>query len=155
MPSTMMKYMNLLGHWSLTTTITTNRSKCTVLIKCNFLGQHKKKIWIKKKSMTNLSKCITRKIWVFMMIYVPWSKRDSIIPVLEFLSRFANTALLWQKEASDKSSKYDIYWCFRMNLARSTSSPSFEQRHLFGWKIFNSKRNDIALISMYITDTLC
>ena len=45
---------------------------------------------------------------------------------------------------------------FRFELAYSTSIPSLEQKHSSCWKIFKSRRhNDIALMSMYMTDTFC
>ena len=43
----------------------------------------------------------------------------------------------------------------RLDLAYSTSIPSLEQKHSSCWKIFKSRHNDIALMSMYITDTFC
>ena len=68
-----------------------------------------------------------------------------------------NTALLWQKEASDESPKSEkvLYFCFyRLDLAYITSNLSFEQKHPPCWKIFRS-RHDIALMSMYMTDICC
>ena len=44
---------------------------------------------------------------------------------------------------------------FRLDLACSTSIPSLEQKHSPSWQIFKSRHNDIALMWMYITDTLC
>ena len=44
--------------------------------------------------------------------------------------------------------------CFRLDLACSTSIPSLEQKHSSCWKMFTS-RHDIALMSIYITDTFC
>ena len=44
---------------------------------------------------------------------------------------------------------------FRLDLAYSTSVPSLEQKHSSAWKIFKLRYNDIALMSMYITDTFC
>ena len=61
------------------------------------------------------------------------------------------TALLWQKEATDKSSKSEKV----MFLAYSAYIPSLEQTHSSCWKIFKWRYNDIALISMYMADTFC
>ena len=44
---------------------------------------------------------------------------------------------------------------FRLDLACSTSIPSLEQKHSSCWKIFKSRYNDIALMSVYLTDTFC
>ena len=59
-----------------------------------------------------------------------------------------------------KGSKWQIIqiWencVFRLDLAYSTSSPSLEQKHSSCWKILKSRNNDIALMSMYMTDTFC
>ena len=63
-----------------------------------------------------------------------------------------NSALLWQKEVTDKSPKSEKVW---LDLAYSTSIPNLEQKHSSCWKIFKSRHNDIALMSMCITDTFC
>ena len=44
---------------------------------------------------------------------------------------------------------------FRLDLAYCTSIPSLEQKHSSCWKIFKSRYNDIALMSMHMTDTFC
>ena len=44
---------------------------------------------------------------------------------------------------------------FRLGLEYSTSIPSLEQKHSSCWKIFRSRYNDIALMSMYMTDAFC
>ena len=44
---------------------------------------------------------------------------------------------------------------FLLDLAYSTSIPSLEQKHSSCWKIFKSRHHDIALMSMYKTDTFC
>ena len=45
---------------------------------------------------------------------------------------------------------------FRLDfIAYSTSILSLEQKHSSCWKIFTSRHHDIALMSMYMTDTLC
>ena len=59
-----------------------------------------------------------------------------------------------------KGSKWQItkIWencIFRLDLAYSTSNLSLEQKHSSCWKIFKSRHNDIALMSMYRTDTFC
>ena len=59
-----------------------------------------------------------------------------------------------------KGSKWQIthIWesdIFRLDLAFSTFSPSVEQKHSSCWKIFKSRRNDVALMSMYMADTFC
>ena len=42
---------------------------------------------------------------------------------------------------------------FRLDLAYFTSIPSLEQKHSSCWKIFKSRHHNIALMSMYMTDT--
>ena len=59
-----------------------------------------------------------------------------------------------------KGSKWQItqIWesdVFRLDLACSTSIPSFEQKLSSCWEIFMSRHHDIALTSMYMTDTFC
>ena len=59
-----------------------------------------------------------------------------------------------------KGSKWHInqIWesdVFTLDLAYSTSIPSLEQKHSSCWKIFKSRHYDIALMSMYMTDTFC
>ena len=44
---------------------------------------------------------------------------------------------------------------FTLDFYISTSSLSFEQKHSSCWKIFKSRHHDIALMSMYVTDTFC
>ena len=44
---------------------------------------------------------------------------------------------------------------FLLDLAYSTSIPSLEQKHSSCWKIFKSRHHDIAVMSMYKTDTFC
>ena len=61
---------------------------------------------------------------------------------------------------SDKRSNWQItqIWqsdVFRLDLAYSTSIPSLKQKHSSCWKIFKSRYNDTALMSMYKTDTFC
>ena len=67
------------------------------------------------------------------------------------------STLLWQKEVRDKSPKSEkvFFIFFLFFLACSTSSPSFEQKHLSCSKILKSRHRDIALISMYMTNTFC
>ena len=84
-----------------------------------------------------------------------WKCACHVLAGSDIMTSTAYCGLLWQKEASDKSSKSEILMFFRLDLACSTSSPSSEQKHSSCWKIFKSKRNDIALKSMYITDTFC
>ena len=75
--------------------------------------------------------------------------------ILQTLS-LSSSALLWQKEATHKSPKSEkvmfLDWTL---LAYSSSIPSLEQKHSSCWKIFQSRYNDIVLMSMYITDTFC
>ena len=59
-----------------------------------------------------------------------------------------------------KGSKWQItqIWdidVFRLDLACSTSSLSFQQKHSSCWKMFKSRHHDIALMSMKVTDTFC
>ena len=42
---------------------------------------------------------------------------------------------------------------FRLHLAYSTSNPTLEQKHSSCWESLTSRHNDIALMSMYMTDT--
>ena len=46
-------------------------------------------------------------------------------------------------------------YVFRLDLAYSTCIPSLEQKHSSCWKIFKSRHPDIALMSVYMTDTFC
>ena len=55
----------------------------------------------------------------------------------------------------DKSPKPEKVTFYRLDLACSTSTLSLEQKHSSCWKILKSRHNDIALMSMYMTNTFC
>ena len=68
-------------------------------------------------------------------------------------------ALLWQKEQVTNHPNLRK-WIFSFlqkeqdrNLALSTSNPNLEQEHSSCWKIFKSRHNDNALMSVYMTNT--
>ena len=46
----------------------------------------------------------------------------------------------------------DVFW---LDLSCSTSNPSFEQKYSSCWQELKSRHNDIALMSIYMTDTFC
>ena len=88
------------------------------------------------KGISNGTSCL----WVPCLIYSPM--RGSILPY------------------SDKRKQVTILpnlrkWCFRLDLAYSTSIPSLEQKHSSYSKISKSRYNDIALMPMHMTDTFC
>ena len=81
-----------------------------------------------------------------------------------YLSRrlgYRTTISLWLYSPTlTKGSNWQItqIWesdVFTLNLAYSKSIPSLEQKHSSCWKIFKSRYNDIALMSMYMTNTFC
>ena len=91
------------------------------------------------------------KVWLILehnylgMSMTWYTFRDSQIILCLNLTKGSNWQITQIRE-SDVS---------RLDLAYSTSIPSLEQKHSSCWKIFKSRYNDIALISVYLTDTFC
>ena len=84
-----------------------------------------------------------------------WKWKCCFSIFLLFLIRrrlFCPTLTKWSKWQITQIWESDV---FRLVLAYSTSNPSLEQKHSFCWKIIKSRHNDIALMSMYVTDTFC
>ena len=77
------------------------------------------------------------------MFYVQ-AREPQICPTLTKGSKWLITQI-WESDV------------FRLDLAYSTSNPNFEQKHssMILLKEFKSIYNDIALMSMYTTDTFC
>ena len=108
----------------------------TVALTLQKTGNEKRRTKKSKKEQ-NICKKATK--------YLHQSSRKYLSAYCPTLTKGSNsqTTQIWESDV------------FRLDLAYSTSIPSLKQKHSSCWKILKSRYNEIALMSIYMTDTFC